>query len=132
MKRFLILLFLSVGLAATTVRADDFFCCSKDPLAARDEDGLLHQMPRLNPTDIALRRHCRFDYYFQTGASLTTDPAYVGALQTALVRLGYYCGPIDGVFTVQVSAAIARMQKNYSERVTGTVTDEVRRGLHLP
>ena len=59
-------------------------------------------------------------------------PAYVGALQAALKRLGYYCGPIDGVFTDEVSTAIAQMQKNYSQRVTGTITRAVRRELHLP
>jgi len=60
------------------------------------------------------------------------DPGYVGSMQTALRRLGYYCGPVDGVFTAQVADAIARMQKNYSMRVTGTLTDPVRRALHMP
>ena len=63
---------------------------------------------------------------------MITDPAYVGALETALRRLGYYCGPVDGVFTVEVSEAIARLQKNYSQRVTGTLTVPVRRALYLP
>ena len=53
-------------------------------------------------------------YYFQSGTSLISDPAYVGALQRDLRRLGYYCGEIDGVFSPGVSDAIARMQKNYS------------------
>ena len=60
------------------------------------------------------------------------DPAYVGALQRDLRRLGYYCGPIDGVFSDDVSDAIARLQKNYSLRVNGTLSDPVRRALHLP
>jgi len=49
-----------------------------------------------------------------------------------LRRLGYYCGPIDGVFTAEVSDAIARMQKNHSMTVTGTLTVPVRRALFLP
>jgi peptidoglycan hydrolase-like protein with peptidoglycan-binding domain len=53
-------------------------------------------------------------------------------MQTALRRLGYYCGPIDGVFTPAVSDAIARLQKNYSMRVTGMLNDPVRRALHMP
>jgi peptidoglycan hydrolase-like protein with peptidoglycan-binding domain len=53
-------------------------------------------------------------------------------LQTALRRRGYYCGPIDGVFTAEVSAAISHMQKNYSMTVTGTLTVPVRRALFLP
>ena len=32
-------------------------------------------------------------------------------MQTALKRLGYYCGPIDGVFTPEVADAIARAAK---------------------
>ena len=63
---------------------------------------------------------------------LITQPAYVGALQRDLSRLGYYCGPIDGVFSDEVSEAIASLQKNYSQRVTGTLTVPVRRVLHLP
>jgi peptidoglycan hydrolase-like protein with peptidoglycan-binding domain len=71
-------------------------------------------------------------YYFKGRDQLVLDPAYVGALQTTLRRLGYYCGPVDGVFTAEVSYAIARLQKNYSMRVTGTLTTPVRRALHLP
>ena len=33
---------------------------------------------------------------------------------------------------LEVSEAIARLQKNYSQRVTGTLTVPVRRVLHLP
>ena len=61
-----------------------------------------------------------------------SDPAYVGALQTALRRLGYYCGAIDGVFSDEVIDAVEHMQKNYSMRVTGTITIPVRRALRLP
>jgi peptidoglycan hydrolase-like protein with peptidoglycan-binding domain len=63
---------------------------------------------------------------------LIAQPAYVGALQRDLQRLGYYCGPIDGVFSDEVAIAIARLQKNYSMRVTGTLTIPVRRALFLP
>jgi peptidoglycan hydrolase-like protein with peptidoglycan-binding domain len=50
----------------------------------------------------------------------------------ALRALGLYCGPIDGVFSAEVEDAIAHMQKNYSMRVTGTLTVPVRRALYLP
>jgi hypothetical protein len=105
---------------------------SKDSLAQRDEYGLLHQGKDPNPTDYDARNHCRFVYYFKTSEQLVAEPAYVGALQRDLHRLGYYCGPVDGVFTPQVSDAIARLQKNNSMRVTGTLTIPVRRALHLP
>ena len=71
-------------------------------------------------------------YYFKARQQLLLDPAYVGSLQTALHRLGYYCGPVDGVFTPEVSYAIARLQKNYSMRVTGNLDTPVRRALHMP
>ena len=105
---------------------------SDDPLAPHDEYGLLHQSPAHNRTDFDPRYPCRFDYYLESSRSLASDPAYVGALQRDLRRLGYYCGPIDGVFSPQVGIALAHMQKNYSQRVTGTLTVPVRRALHLP
>jgi hypothetical protein len=105
---------------------------STDPLAPRDEWGLLHQSPSLNTTDFDRRYPLRAFYYLQSSRSLTSDPAYVGALQRDLIRLGYYCGPIDGVFSDEVSDAIARLQKNHSLRVTGNLNIPVRRALHLP
>jgi hypothetical protein len=117
---------------ATAFASDDPLFHSTDPLAARDDYGKLHQGPWLNSTDYESRYRWRPLYYFQSGDALTSRPAYVGALQVALRRVGYYCGEIDGNFTPAVSDAIARMQKNYSMRVTGTLTIPVRRALFLP
>jgi len=105
---------------------------SVDPLAQRDAWGLLHQGKRVNETDFAPRYKWRWSYYFKASEQLILQPAYVGSMQTALRRLGYYCGPINGVFTPAVSDAIARFQKNASMPVTGTFTESVRYGLHLP
>jgi hypothetical protein len=122
-----------VSSAKAFILEDEIFSMrSTDSLAQRDEYGLLHQGTDPNPTDYDARDHCRFVYYFKASEQLMAEPAYVGALQRDLHRLGYYCGPIDGVFTPQVSDAIARLQKNYSMRVTGTLTVPVRRALHLP
>ncbi len=131
MRRFLILLLLSSCLLPIGVKADSFSFYT-DPLAQRDDFGILHQSPNVNRTDLAPRCPTRYVYNLMPGASLVADPAYVGALQTSLYRNGYYCGPIDGVFSAEVSVAIARMQKNHSQRVTGTLTLGVRRGLYLP
>ena len=109
-----------------------FSAPSTDALAQRDEYGLLHQGKAVNPTDWEARNHWRWVYYMKAPEQLIVEPAYVGALQRDLHRLGYYCGPIDGVFTPEVSEAIARLQKNYSMRVTGTLTIPVRRALRLP
>jgi hypothetical protein len=129
---------LIIGLGITVGRADEFDVVdygifrSIDPLAQRDEWGLVHQTPHVNATDFAPRHHWRWCYYLKSRDYLIFDPAYVGSMQTALRRLGYYCGPVDGVFTPEVSYAIARLQKNYSMRVTGTLTPPVRRALHMP
>lgn len=138
MKRLLLVLIATLSLVRVgTCRAESdplfyFYDPYQDPLAARDADGLLHQMPALNPTDSAPRHSTRFAYYFQSGEQLVRDPAYVGALQSALYHTGYYCGPIDGVFSPRVALAIAHLQKNASLQVTGSLTVGVRRALHLP
>jgi hypothetical protein len=133
-----IALSLILGLGATIAQAGEYdvidydFFRSTDPLAQRDEYGLVHQGKAVNATDFAPRYHSRFCYYFKTPEQLIVQPGYVGSMQTALRRLGYYCGPIDGIFSPEVAGAIARLQKNYSMRVTGTLTDSVRRALHMP
>src|SRR5438067_13588591 len=134
----IVLLALIVGLGAIIAQADEFDVVdygifrSLDPLAQRDELGTTHQGRRVNATDFAARYHWRWMYYFKAPEQLVLQPAYVGSMQVALRRLGYYCGPIDGVFTEQVADAIARLQKNSSMKVTGTLTDPVRRALHMP
>jgi Putative peptidoglycan binding domain len=136
MKR--IALTLALCLGATVAYADEFDVVdygifrSVDPLAQRDEWGLVHQGKTVIATDFAPRYKWRCCYYFKANEQLIAQPAYVGSMQTALRRLGYYCGPVDGVFTPEVSDAIARLQKNFSMRVTGTLTDPVRRALHMP
>jgi Putative peptidoglycan binding domain len=136
MKRIAVALILALG--AAIAQADEYdivdydFIRSVDPLAQRDEWALLHQGKTLNATDFAPRYKWRWSYYFKSNEEVIQQPAYVGSMQTALRRLGYYCGPVNGVFTPEVSEAIARLQKNSSMRVTGTLTVPVRRALHLP
>ena len=136
MKR--IVLALILCLSATVAFADEFDVVdydifrSVDPLAQRDEWGLVHQGKAVNATDFAPRYKWRWCYYFKANEQLIVQPAYVVSMQTKLRRLGYYCGPVNGVFTSDVSDAIARLQKNHSMRVTGTLTEPVRRALHMP
>jgi hypothetical protein len=136
MKRIALALILAFG--AAIAQADEYdivdydFIRSVDPLAQRDEWALLHQGKTLNATDFAPRYKWRWSYYFKSNEEVIQQPAYVGSMQTALRRLGYYCGPVNGVFTPEVSDAIARLQKNSSMRVTGTLTVPVRRALHMP
>jgi Putative peptidoglycan binding domain len=136
MKKLIVIL-LALGLRTASAGVAELFCDtplfhSTNPLAPRDDWGLLHQGRNVNETDFAPRYHWRPLYWFEGQRDLIAQPAYVGALQRDLRRLGYYCGPIDGVFSDDVSDAIARLQKNYSMRVTGTLTIPVRRVLFLP
>jgi len=127
-------IFGSLGIATAFAQVDleELWFRSSDPLAQRDEYGLLHQSKTINQTDLEPRYSWRPLYYIEGGDELARKPAYVGSLQVALSRLGYYCGPINGVFTDELANSIARMQKNYSMHVTGTITIPVRRALHLP
>lgn len=131
------IVFCAVVLAAVAANAqetvfDETLFHHNDPLAQYDDWGKLHQSKDVLSVDTAPRYRYRWLYYFQHPDVLITKPAYVGALQVALQRNGYYCGPIDGMYGPDVSDAIARLQKNHSMRVTGTLTDPVRRALHLP
>jgi hypothetical protein len=120
------------GASAFIIDEEIFSYHSVDTLAPRDDLGLLHQGKAIRDVDFARRYNWRWIYYFKAKEQLMVQPAYVGALQRDLRRLGYYCGPIDGVFSDEVSDAMARLQKNYSMRVNGRLTDPVRRALHLP
>lgn len=137
MKKVILIIF-ALGLRSAVADVIDIICDrpffhSTDSLAPRDEWGLLHQSRTpLYGTDFAPRYPWRPLYWLEGKKDLVVQPAYVGAVQRDLRRLGYYCGPIDGVFSDDVSDAIARLQKNYSMRVTGTLTVPVRRVLHLP
>jgi len=130
--RCLVIAALFASPTAGAFASDDPWFHEKDPLAPRDEWGVFHQTARVIPPDYYPRWGARYYYYFKSGHELLTDPAYVAALQVSLRQNGYYCGPIDGVMTQSVNNAIARLQKNYVQRVTGTLTVPVRRVLHLP
>jgi hypothetical protein len=135
MKSALLVLCLCGSIELAAAAADDFdevFFRSHDTLAPRDEYGLLHSSKDVSEPDYAPRFHWRPLYYLEGTNDLVREPAYVAAVQRSLGRLGYYCGPVDGVWTEDVSYAIAAMQKNNSMRVTGTLTIPVRRALHLP
>ncbi|MGI8820827.1 MAG: peptidoglycan-binding domain-containing protein [Chthoniobacterales bacterium] len=101
-------------------------------LSPHGEWGKLHQMPDVNATDFSPHYSVRFPYYFMGRSTLERDPAYVAAVQRDLRRLGYYCGEVDGIYSDEISEAIAKLQKNYGLQVTGTLNVAVRRALHLP
>jgi hypothetical protein len=131
-RRYGLILLLALGASPVLALEDEPLFHSTNPLAARDEWGVLHQMPKVDATDYFHRSGSRWYYYFKSGPELLRDPAYVASLQTVLHKRGYYCGPIDGVMTELVSDAIAKVQRNYVQRVNGHLTVPVRRALNLP
>ncbi len=126
----LLLALSSIWLSTASAAPGPFFY--GNALAPRDGWGKLHQTPSVDATDFAPRPSVRFHYYFMGASTLQRDPAYVAALQNSLRRLGYYCGPTDGIYSAEITDAIARLQKNYGLRVDGRLNVGVRRALHLP
>jgi len=55
----------------------------------------------------------------------------VSAVQSALTKLGYYRGTIDGIGGDETQAAIARYQEDHDLSVTGTVTAAILQSLGL-
>lgn len=60
-----------------------------------------------------------------------TSGARQYAVQRTLARIGYYNGPIDGVFGPGTRDAIARFQRSRGLKVTGGLTQELLRKLAL-
>jgi Putative peptidoglycan binding domain len=132
LSRLAIALVISLVAVSAFASDDDPLFHSSNPLANRDEWGRLHQMPNVDATDYFPRSGSRWYYYFKSRHELLRDPAYVASLQVVLRNRGYYCGPIDGIMSDNVSEAIAKVQRNHVQRVTGTLTVPVRRALNLP
>jgi hypothetical protein len=131
-RRNAVVLLIALGAVSASASEDHPLFHSTNPLAPRDEWGVLHQTPNVDATDYFRRSGSRWYYYFKSRHELLADPAYVASLQVVLRSRGYYCGPIDGMMSEDVSEAIARVQKNHAQRVTGTLTVPVRRALHMP
>src|ERR1044071_9163011 len=97
------LIVLLLGLRTTFAQFEELFdnplFQPTDSLAARDELGKLHQSSSVNETDFAPRYWWRPLYWLEGKRDLVQQRAYVGAVQRDLTRLGYYCGPIDGIYS---------------------------------
>jgi Putative peptidoglycan binding domain len=78
-----------------------------------------------------------YDYYtdveptYQDYANQQPDPN-VSAVQDDLAQLGYYNGPIDGLFGADTRTALTRYQIDRHLQVTGSLTNETMQSLGLP
>lgn len=52
-------------------------------------------------------------------------------VQSALLAYGYYTGGIDGIIGPESRAAIAKLQKDYNLKITGTITPELLNALAI-
>jgi N-acetylmuramoyl-L-alanine amidase len=78
-----------------------------------------------------------YDYYtdvepvYQGYAAQQAD-SNVSAVQADLAQLGYYRGPIDGLFGVGTRTALTRYQIDHNLQVTGSLTNDTLQSLGLP
>src|SRR5260370_27774514 len=78
-----------------------------------------------------------YDYYtyveptYQDYATQQPD-SNVSAVQADLAQLGYYNGPIDGLFGADTRTALTRYQIDRHLQVTGSLTNETLQSLGLP
>ena len=92
-----------------------------DTLAPRDDWGLLHQSrTTLYETDFAPRYSPRAAYYGMSGRELITQPAYVGALQRDLARLGRRRGGGANVHRVDNRGSASRRDLRWRRNVPGS------------
>ncbi|HKP02718.1 MAG TPA: peptidoglycan-binding domain-containing protein [Chthoniobacterales bacterium] len=56
----------------------------------------------------------------------------VSSVQTQLTQLGYYNGPVDGLFGPTTRDAVARYQTDQNLEVTGSLSPETLQSLKVP
>jgi N-acetylmuramoyl-L-alanine amidase len=77
-----------------------------------------------------------YDYYTDVESGYQdyaqqADPN-VSAVQADLAQLGYYNGPIDGIFGADTRTALTRYQADHQLQVTGSLSNETLQALGLP
>jgi hypothetical protein len=73
--------------------------------------------------------------YYQDEGISDSAPApdsTISAVQTELTQLGYYNGPVDGLFSALTRDALARYQINQQLTVTGSLSPDTMQSLGLP
>jgi hypothetical protein len=82
-----------------------------------------------------------YDYYADVQPNDYSEPVYNGvpvadptvqAVQTELIQLGYYNGPVDGIFGPATRDALAKYQIATHLNVTGSLSPDTLQSLGLP
>ena len=74
-------------------------------------------------------------YYYKTGQVYSNTPMVdptVSAVQNQLTQLGYYGGPIDGIYGPTTRDAVAKYQIDKQLDVTGSLSADTLRSFGLP
>ena len=78
-------------------------------------------LPQTGTLDKATEKALRSELAAKGGAAAQEDTASTAAVQQTLKLAGYWDGPVDGVWTDELTVALEKLQKDLGVKVTGTV-----------
>ena len=78
-------------------------------------------LPQTGTLDKATEKALRSELAAKGGAAAQEETASTAAVQQTLKLAGYWDGPVDGVWTDELTTALEKLQKDLGVKVTGTV-----------
>ncbi len=78
-------------------------------------------LPQTGTLDKATEKALRSELAAKGGAAAQEETASTAAVQQTLKLAGYWDGPVDGVWTDELTDALEKLQKDLGVKVTGTV-----------
>ena len=78
-------------------------------------------LPQTGTLDKATEKALRSELAAKGGAAAQEETASTAAVQQSLKLAGYWDGPVDGVWTDELTTALEKLQKDLGVKVTGTV-----------
>jgi peptidoglycan hydrolase-like protein with peptidoglycan-binding domain len=78
-------------------------------------------LPQTGTLDKASEKALRAELAAKGGAAAQEETASTAAVQQTLKLAGYWDGPVDGVWTDELTVALEKLQKDLGVKVTGTV-----------
>ena len=78
-------------------------------------------LPQTGTLDKATEKALRSELAAKGGAAAQEETASTAAVQQTLKLAGYWDGPVDGVWTEELTVALETLQKDLGVEVTGTV-----------
>ncbi len=78
-------------------------------------------LPQTGTLDKATEKALRSELAAKGGAAAQEETASTAAVQQTLKLAGYWNGPVDGVWTDELTVALEKLQEDLGVKVTGTV-----------